>query len=91
MAAFANRAAGSNATVEACYLYDSDGRRVKKLVRRAGYRAAVTTRPGTNRPPFAPFELARVNVEAEPNEAGDGSLSFSRFLLRLHPRVARGR
>jgi peptidoglycan/xylan/chitin deacetylase (PgdA/CDA1 family) len=60
-------------------------------VRAAGYSAAVTTRPGTNRPPFAPFELARVNVEAEPNEAGDGSLSFARLLLRLHPRVARGR
>jgi hypothetical protein len=32
--AFANRPAGANASVEACYLYDSAGRRTKKLVRR---------------------------------------------------------
>lgn len=32
--AFANRASGANASVEACYLYDSAGRRTKKLVRR---------------------------------------------------------
>ena len=31
--AFANRTTGANATVEACYLYDSSGLRTKKLVR----------------------------------------------------------
>ena len=34
MMAFANRTSGGNATVEACYLYDSAGQRAKKLVRK---------------------------------------------------------
>jgi peptidoglycan/xylan/chitin deacetylase (PgdA/CDA1 family) len=73
-----------------CYPDGAHDEAAVEAVRAAGYAAAVTTRPGSNRPPLAPFELARVNVEAEPNQAGDGALSFSRLLLRLHPRVARG-
>ena len=34
MMAFANRASGGNATIEACYLYDPAGQRTKKLVRK---------------------------------------------------------
>jgi RHS repeat-associated protein len=41
LVAFANRAGNGNATVEVCYLYDADGQRTKKLVRK-GQNVEVT-------------------------------------------------
>ncbi len=96
---FARETAGSRALLREatgvevrsfCYPDGAHDDAAVEAVRAAGYAAAVTTRPGTNRPPLAPFELARVNVEAEPNQSGDGALSIPRLLLRLHPRGARG-
>jgi peptidoglycan/xylan/chitin deacetylase (PgdA/CDA1 family) len=53
-------------------------------VRAAGYVAAVTTLRGTNRPDADPLRLARQEVEAEANQARDGSLAVARLALRLN-------
>jgi RHS repeat-associated protein len=84
MIGFANRVGNSNATLEACYLYDASGQRVKKLVRTsAGVETTVyidgtfervtagTTRNDTLHVMDASRRIARVRRRVGPALRGD--------------------
>jgi peptidoglycan/xylan/chitin deacetylase (PgdA/CDA1 family) len=89
---FVRETAGSRALLEDaigapvrsfCYPDGAHDEAAVAAVRAAGYVAAVTTLPGTNRPADDPFRLRRQNVEAEANQTRDGSLAIARLALRL--------
>jgi peptidoglycan/xylan/chitin deacetylase (PgdA/CDA1 family) len=72
-----------------CYPDGAHDEAAVAAVRAAGYAAAVTTQPGTNRRDADPLRLKRQNLEAEANQASDGSLAVERLALRLYPPLAR--
>jgi peptidoglycan/xylan/chitin deacetylase (PgdA/CDA1 family) len=72
-----------------CYPDGAHDEAAVAAVRAAGYAAAVTTQSGTNPRDADPLRLKRQNVEAEANQARDGSLAVERLALRLFPPLAR--
>lgn len=66
-----------------CYPNGDHDPRTVEAVRRAGFRAAVTTQPGTNPPGADPFRLRRCDMSSERLHRADGAPSPARVAWRL--------
>ena len=74
-----------------CYPNGDCDERVVEAVRRAGYRQAVVTAWGLNRPGADPFRLGRCELQGRTSRDRAGRLSAGVVALRLSPWFARVR
>jgi len=93
-ARLAREVAGSRARLEHalgvpcrafCYPNGDCDARVVEAVRRAGYRVAVVTAWGPNRPGADPLRLTRCELQGPTSRDAGGRLSEARLALRLSP------
>jgi peptidoglycan/xylan/chitin deacetylase (PgdA/CDA1 family) len=66
-----------------CYPNGDEDARVRREVARAGYRAAVTTRPGLNGRASDPFALRRVHTEDDLAHFAQSTSGFESIKERL--------